>query len=60
LKNEKPKATAKQEPLLKTQDLFSLKKQVIEEIKSELNLVANERALNGSTAYVDPFSRLQA
>jgi len=51
---------AKYEPQLKTQDLFTLKKQVIEEIKSELNLVVNERALNGATNYVDPFSRLQA
>lgn len=37
-------------------DLFALKKQVIEELKSELDLVSIKP--NPSTKYVDPFTRV--
>jgi hypothetical protein len=38
-------------------DLFALKKQVIEELKSELDLVSIKP--NPWTKYVDPFSRVE-
>lgn len=50
----------KKPELDKKVDLLSLKQQVVEEIKSELQLVGNNRPQVGNLNYVDPFSRLDA